>query len=59
MPLGPSEVNIEARMQAGRDAAAERNATEQKPYGQTTETNYPYTYWWLKGYNEAVEQANG
>lgn len=54
MPLGPSEVNIEERKQAGRDTAAARNATEPKPFGQTSETTYPYTYWWLVGYNEAV-----
>ncbi|MDV6979669.1 hypothetical protein [Mycobacterium intracellulare] len=59
MPLGPSEVNIEERKQSGRDAAAARNATEPKSFGQTSESNYPYTYWWLVGYNEIVEKANG
>ncbi|EFG75296.1 hypothetical protein HMPREF0591_4796 [Mycobacterium parascrofulaceum ATCC BAA-614] len=57
MPLGPSEVNISARKQAGRDAATAANATEPKPYGQTSENNYPYTYWWLKGYNDAVAEV--
>lgn len=59
MPLGPAEVNIEERQQAGRAAAIAANATEPKQYGQTSENWHPYTYWWLKGYNEAVEQANG
>lgn len=56
MPLGPSEVNIAERKQEGHDAAAAANATEPKPYGQTSDTCYPYTYWWLVGYNEFVAQ---
>lgn len=54
MPLGPAEVDIEARKQSGRDAAIEAGATEPKPYGQTSENVYPYTYWFIVGYNEAV-----
>lgn len=50
MPLRPSEVDIEARKQAGRGGA-----TEPKPYGQTAENVYPYTYWFLVGYNEDFE----
>lgn len=55
MPLGPAEVNIEERKQAGRDAANAANATEPKPFGQTSESTYPYTYWYLVGYNETVD----
>lgn len=54
MPLGPAEVDAEERKQAGRDAAIAAGATEEKPFGQTSEINHPYTYWWIVGYNEAV-----
>ena len=31
---------------------------EEKPYGQTTPDNYPWTYWWIKGYNTFNEEFN-
>lgn len=58
MPLAPSQVAIEARKQKGREAALAESATEPKPYGQTSPTSYPYTYWWVVGYNQqAAENA--
>lgn len=56
MPLGPAEVDIEQRKQDGRAAAIADSATEPKPFGQTSENTYPYTYWYLVGYNEAVTE---
>lgn len=50
--MDPKE--IEARKQQGRDAAIALKATEPKEYGQTSETVYPYTYWWKFGWNEVV-----
>lgn len=50
-------LDIEERKQLGREAAIEREATEHKPYGQTSETVYPYTYWWVKGFNEQVDKG--
>ena len=55
MPLNTSQIDIEERRQAGRDAATADGATEVKPFGQTSESNYPYTYWWIVGYNETVQ----
>ena len=49
------EVDIEARKKAGHDAAREAKAMERKPFGQTSPDNYPYTYWWIVGYNEVVK----
>lgn len=49
------QINIEERLEAGRNAAIAQNATETKPFGQTSEENYPYTYWYIKGFNEVVE----
>lgn len=43
MPLGPDEVDVEARKQAGRDAAIADKAKKHKPVGQTSEKNYPFT----------------
>jgi hypothetical protein len=56
MPL--DRVDVEERKLAGHDAAYERTATEHKPFGQTSETVYPYTYWWVVGFNEAVDEIN-
>lgn len=47
---------IERRKEQGRQAAREAQATELKPTGQTSSDNYPYTYWYMIGYNEAVEE---
>lgn len=54
MPLGPAEVDADERKQAGREAAIAAGASEPKEYGQTSESNHPYTYWWLVGWNEEV-----
>lgn len=54
MALTATEIDIEARKQEGRDRAVADKAAEPKPLGQTSETNYPYTYWFLVGYNEQV-----
>lgn len=51
-----TDVNIEDRKRAGRDAAIAANATEHKPTGQTSPELYPFTYWWVIGYNEAVDE---
>lgn len=48
-------LDIEARLQTGYDTAKSENATETKPFGQTSEELYPYTYWFVKGYNAFVE----
>lgn len=59
--LTAEQVNSEERKQAGRArAAADITAgitTEAKEFGQTSATVYPYTYWWIVGYNEAVAEA--
>lgn len=44
-----------ARIAAGYERAESENATEPKPFGQTSEEVYPYTYWWIIGYNQYVE----
>ena len=48
------EIDIEERKAAGYAAAIAAGATERKRIGQTSPTNYAYTYWWIVGYNEAV-----
>lgn len=45
---------IETRKQLGRLRAMASGATEPKSYGQTSPEVYPYTYWWIVGYNEIV-----
>jgi hypothetical protein len=55
MPLNASQVNIEEQKQKGRDAAIAANATEPKELRDGLEEEYPYTYWWWVGYNEAIE----
>lgn len=50
-----TEVDIEARKAAGRKAAEDAGATEPKPVGATSPELYPYTYWYVIGYNEYVE----
>lgn len=57
MPLNALQVDIEARKQAGHDAAIANNATETKPIRDGLIDDYPYTYWWIVGYNEAVSNA--
>lgn len=47
---------IKARIAAGYESAETLHATELKPFGQTSEDVYPYTYWWVKGYNQYVEE---
>ena len=54
-----NESQAEERREAGRRAAelaSENNtiAIEAKPYGQTTPEIYPYTYWWVKGWNDFI-----
>ena len=48
------DFDIEERKALGRSAALAEFATVRKSFGQTREDNYPYTYWWIVGYNEAV-----
>lgn len=55
MPLTPNQVDPEARKATGYAAAQAVGATEHKSFGQTSPTVYPYTYWWIVGYNEAVD----
>lgn len=56
MPLTAEQIYVEQRLQAGRAAAFAANASELKHYGQTSETCYPYTYWWIRGFNDAVAE---
>ena len=48
---------INQRIESGRQRAIEEEATEHKPFGQTSEDVYAYTYWWVVGYNQAVDEA--
>lgn len=59
MPLGPNDVNIDERKRAGRDASIAAKATKHKPTGQTSEDVHPFTYWWVVGYNDAVDELAG
>ncbi|AYB69898.1 hypothetical protein SEA_LITTLELAF_94 [Mycobacterium phage LittleLaf] len=57
-----TEVDIEARIEAGRSAAesaAAHGPVEHKPFGQTSPVIYPYTYWYVYGYNQYVDEVNG
>lgn len=47
---------IKARIAAGYERAEQESATDPKPFGQTSEELYPYTYWWVVGYNQAVDE---
>jgi len=47
----------QAQYDKGYLAAQEAKATEKKPYGQTTPTNYSFTYWYVKGWNDAVDKS--
>lgn len=47
---------IKARVALGYEQAQHDQATELKPFGQTSEDVYPYTFWWVKGYNQFVEE---
>lgn len=64
MPLAPDEVDAQRRQEAGRRAAliAARVDGEQvaeKPTGDTSPDNYPYTYWWVVGWNAGVAELAG
>lgn len=56
-----SEDAIALRTEAGRQAALNDSSDgeleiEEKPVGQTSAEVYPYTYWWVKGYNDQVAE---
>lgn len=53
-----TDVNIDERKAAGHAAALATHATEHKDVGATSETNFPYTYWFVVGYNEAVDEQS-
>lgn len=57
MPLTASQVNPDERKLAGRAAAVAAGATEPKPIRDGLLEEYPYTYWWRVGYNEAIEEG--
>ncbi|QDH84897.1 hypothetical protein SEA_Phreeze_33 [Mycobacterium phage Phreeze] len=60
MPLSAEQVNEEQRKEAGRQAArahlSKAGNVEAKPVGNTSATEYPYTYWYVVGWNEVVEE---
>lgn len=56
MAIEATQVNIDERKAAGRAAAQAEQATKPKPFGQTSPTAFPYTYWYVVGYNDWVEQ---
>ncbi|BCO56100.1 hypothetical protein MINTM005_13440 [Mycobacterium intracellulare] len=56
MPWDNSQ--IQERLDSGAQAARDQSATEHKQYGQTSETVYPYTYWWIKGFNDAIDAGS-
>lgn len=50
---------IALRVEAGRQSAANDSSNgeieiDEKPTGQTSEEVYPYTYHWVRGYNQYV-----
>ncbi len=53
-----TNVDIQARKDAGRLAAQDEQATEHKPVGNTSPENFPYTYWYVIGYNEYVDEQS-
>jgi hypothetical protein len=60
VPLNADEFDTNKRFEEGWQAAKNAShggevAIDKKPFGQTSETVYPYTYWWVKGWNAAVE----
>ena len=55
MPLEAHQIDEEERKEAGRQAAIAAGATEKKPHGNTSATVHPYTYWYVVGWNEVVE----
>lgn len=60
MALEAYQVNEEERKEAGRQAAQavldSTGTVERKPVGNTSATEYPYTYWYVVGWNEIVEE---
>jgi len=53
---------IKERKEAGRRAAELASnsgevAIDEKPFGQTSEDVYPYTYWYVVGWNEYVKES--
>lgn len=56
MALQPDDVDIDERKSAGRAAAIAAGATEHKPFGQTSPESYPFTYWFVVGFNEGVDE---
>lgn len=64
MPLEADEVNPDERRAEGRRAALiaaniDGEKIEHKSTGDTSPENYPYTYWYKVGWNEAVDEVNG
>jgi hypothetical protein len=52
---------INLRIEAGRQAALNDSSNgeisiDEKPSGQTSEEVYPYTYYWVQGYNSQVSE---
>ena len=56
MTFDDTPVDIDGQMQLGRQRAIATGATKHKKYGQTSPENYAYTYWWIAGYNAAVDE---
>lgn len=56
MPLDETQVDYQERKEAGRQSALAAGATEPKPVGDTSATNYPYTYWFVVGWNEVIAE---
>ena len=55
---------IASRFEAGRQAAHNDSSggeidIDEKPFGQTSPEVYPYTHYWVKGYNDYVNEAKG
>jgi len=59
MALTADQFDINARIVEGAAAAVRARATEHKPFGQTSPENHPYTYYWVLGYNKAVDTMVG
>lgn len=61
MPLSPDEVDADTRQEEGRRAALiaakiDGDKVERKEFGQTSPEVYPYTYWFVKGWNRGVDE---
>lgn len=59
--IGSRDHDPDDRYNQGKRAAmiavkVDGEVIEEKPYGQTSEDVYPYTYWWVKGWNDAVAE---